>query len=231
MQQGSSVRMEVKRPRARRRSFVLAVLAVGLIAVLGNATSALALSPSVSTLAAANVADTTATLNGSVNPNGLDTKTYFEYGPTVSYGSKTAEVSVGSGASTIETAKAISGLSANTTYHYRIVATNASGTSQGSDRTFTVGWVVQTPESLGSTGNFEDVSCSSATECTAVGTKAEGTIAFAQRWNGTKWESQTPEKPKEAVNTAFTGVSCISSSACFAVGRYTKAAGKWLTLI
>jgi len=209
----------------------LAVLAVGLIAALGNATSALALSPSVSTLAAANVADTTATLNGSVNPNSLETKTYFEYGPTTSYGSKTAEVSVGAGASTLERAQGVTGLTGNTTYHYRIVASNSSGTSQGADRTFTVGWVVQAPVSLGTTGYFEDVSCSSATECTAVGTKEEGATAFVQRWNGTEWTSQTPAKPAEAVKTAFEGVSCPSSSTCYAVGRYTKAAGKWLTLV
>jgi hypothetical protein len=195
------------------------------------ASSAFALSPSVSTLAAANVADTTATLNGSVNPNGLETKTYFEYGPTVAYGSKTAEVNVGSGSSTLEKAQGVTGLTANTTYHYRIVATNSSGTSQGTDRTFTVGWVVQTPVSLGATGYFEDVSCSSATECTAVGVKEEGVAAFVQRWNGTEWKSQTPAKPVEAVKTAFTGVSCPSSSTCYAVGQYTKAAGKWLTLI
>ena len=231
MQQGSSVRMEVKRRPERRRSFFLAVLAISLIAALASATSALALPPSVSTLAAANVADTTATLNGSVNPKSLETKTYFEYGPTVAYGSKTAEVSVGSGSSTLETAKAVSGLSANTTYHYRIVASNSSGTSQGADRTFTVGWVVQAPVSLGTTGYFEDVSCSSATECTAVGTKEEGATAFVQRWNGTEWSSQAPAKPAEAVKTAFTGVSCPSSSACYAVGQYTKKAGKWIILI
>jgi hypothetical protein len=222
--------MKVELPARRHRLF-LAVFVVGLIAVLANATNAFALSPSVSTLAAANVADTTATLNGSVNPNSLETKTYFEYGTTISYGSKTAEVNVGSGASTLERAQGVTGLTPNTTYHYRIVASNSSGTSQGADRTFTVGWVVQAPVSLGATGYFEDVSCSSATECTAVGIKEEGATAFVQRWNGTEWKSQTPAKPAEAVKTAFTGVSCPSSSTCYAVGQYTKAAGKWLTLI
>ncbi len=227
MQQGSSVRMGAKRV-AWRRSIFLAVLAVGLIPALGNATSASALSPSVSTLAAANIADTTATLNGSVNPNSLETKTYFEYGPTTSYGSKTAEVSAGSGASTLERAQGVTGLTANATYHYRIVASNSSGTSQGTDRTFTVGWVMQTPVSLGASGYFEDVSCSSPTECTAVG-GTEGQ-AIVQRWNGAEWNSQTPAKPAEAVTTGFTGVSCPSASTCYAVGHYTKAAGKWITL-
>lgn len=212
------------RLRAMAGAIVLSAIALCLVA-----SSALALSPSVVTKAATNVDSTTATLNGSVNPNSLETKTYFEYGPTVSYGSKTAEVSAGSGSSSTELAKAVTGLTANTTYHYRIVATNADGASNGADRTFTVGWVVQTPVSLGVTGNFEDVSCSSATECTAVGATEEQ--AVVQRWNGTKWESQAPAKPSEAVKTAFTGVSCPSSSTCYAVGRYTKAAGKWITLV
>src|SRR5215470_11998685 len=127
--------MNAERLQVRRRHRFLAVLAISLVAALASATSAFALSPSVSTLASANVAETTVTLNGSVNPNSLETKTYFEYGPTVAYGSKTAEVNVGSGASTLERAQAVTGLTANTTYHYRIVATNSSGTSQGADRT------------------------------------------------------------------------------------------------
>lgn len=65
------------------------------------------------------------------------TKIYFEYGTTTSYGSKTSEVNVGSGTTTLEKAEAISGLSANTLYHYRIVATNSFGTSQGVDKTST----------------------------------------------------------------------------------------------
>jgi len=121
-----------------KRSRLLAGMLVVAICLLGfNASTALALSPSVETLAASAVAEKGATLNGKVNPNGAETKMYFEYGTTASYGSKTSEVNVGSGMTTLEKAEAISGLSANTLYHYRIVATNSSGTSQGVDKTFT----------------------------------------------------------------------------------------------
>lgn len=44
---------------------------------------------------------------------------------------------IGSGTTTIESSQAISGLTANTTYHYRIVASNPQGSSQGVDQTFT----------------------------------------------------------------------------------------------
>lgn len=109
-----------------------ALLIAGVVAV-----PALALSPSVETLPATPVASSTATLNGKVNPNSLETKAYFEYGTTTSYGSKTAEVNVGSGGTTLERNEPISSLSPGTTYHFRIVATNSSGTSQGADKTFT----------------------------------------------------------------------------------------------
>lgn len=111
-------------------------LAFAVVACAG-ASSAFALSPAVETKAATSIGEKGATLNGLVNPNGLETKVYFEYGTTTSYGSKTAEVNVGSGTSTVESSPAISGLSANTTYHYRIVAGNSAGASQGIDRTFT----------------------------------------------------------------------------------------------
>jgi hypothetical protein len=121
-----------------KRSRLIAGLFVVAICLLGfNAATALALSPSVETLAASAIAEKGATLNGKVNPNGAETKMYFEYGTTTSYGTKSPEVSVGSGTTTLEKAEAVSGLSANTLYHYRIVATNSSGTSQGVDKTFT----------------------------------------------------------------------------------------------
>jgi len=207
--------------------FALGV-AMGALVLLAGAGSALALSPSVATKAASNVDFSTATLNGSVNPNGLETKTYFEYGTTVSYGSKTAEVSVGSGSTSLETAQAGSGLTPNTTYHYRVVATNADGTSTGGDRTFYMGWKVQTPAATSGTSVFEDVSCSSATECTAVGWA--GTEAIAQRWNGTEWKAQTAPKPAGSTEAVLKGVSCVSSTACTAVGRYKNASAKWVTL-
>jgi phosphodiesterase/alkaline phosphatase D-like protein len=92
--------------------------------------------PVVTTNPATNVASFSATLNGSVDPHGLTTSVHFQYGTTTSYGSNTASRSFGG--STYQNVIAnISGLSASTTYHFRIVASNSSGTRYGSDRTFT----------------------------------------------------------------------------------------------
>jgi phosphodiesterase/alkaline phosphatase D-like protein len=75
-------------------------------------------------------------LNGMVNPNGVPTTYYFEWGTTTSYGNTTGVQSVGSGLSDVVVSANLTGLTRNTTYHYRVVATNSLGTSYGSDRSF-----------------------------------------------------------------------------------------------
>jgi hypothetical protein len=92
--------------------------------------------PVVVTNAATLIASFSATLNGTVDPHGLTTTVYFQYGTTTSYGSTTsAQTKTGN---TYQSVSAnISGLSASTTYHFRIVANNSSGSRYGSDKTFT----------------------------------------------------------------------------------------------
>jgi hypothetical protein len=102
----------------------------------GDATlTTLAAAPVVWTGTATGATETAATLNGTVNPNGAETKYWFEYGTTKAYGSKTAEVSAGAGRSSLEESKALAGLSPSATYYYRIAATNAGGTSYGLGKT------------------------------------------------------------------------------------------------
>lgn len=93
--------------------------------------------PAVSTGAASAISTTGATVHGTVNPEGLATTYEFQYGTTTGYGSSTPSASAGSGSSDVAVSASISGLKPNTTYHYRIVATNASGTTDGADATFT----------------------------------------------------------------------------------------------
>jgi N-acetylneuraminic acid mutarotase len=92
--------------------------------------------PLVTTNPATNVATFSATLNGSTDPHGLTTNVYFQYGPTTSYGS-TTPVQAQAGNRFLDISANISGLSAHTTYHFRVVATNSAGTRYGSDMTFT----------------------------------------------------------------------------------------------
>ena len=92
--------------------------------------------PVVTTNPATNVELRSATLNGAVDPQGLNTTVRFQYGRTTSYGSTTANQTK-TGDTTQNVAANISGLTAGTTYHFRIVATNSAGTRYGSDRAFT----------------------------------------------------------------------------------------------
>jgi hypothetical protein len=92
--------------------------------------------PLVTTNAATNIASFSAILNGSVHPHGLTTSVHFQYGRTTSYGSTTSSQTK-TGNTNQNVSANISGLSANTTYHFRIVATNSAGTTYGVDRTFT----------------------------------------------------------------------------------------------
>ena len=92
--------------------------------------------PVVTTKPATNVAAFSATLHGSLNPHGLTTTVYFQYGTTTSYGHTTPMQSQ-TGNMYRNIAANINGLSRHTTYHFRIVATNSGGTRYGGDRTFT----------------------------------------------------------------------------------------------
>ncbi|MBE2317583.1 hypothetical protein DVA67_016490 [Solirubrobacter sp. CPCC 204708] len=93
--------------------------------------------PSMSSRAATAVTGTTATLNAGVNPRGLATNVYFEYGTSTSYGTRTPPQAIGAGTSTVSVSAAIGGLRPNTRYNFRAVATSAAGVARTSNRTFT----------------------------------------------------------------------------------------------
>jgi hypothetical protein len=90
--------------------------------------------PVVTTNPATNVTASSARLNGTLDPHGLSTTVYFQYGTTTSYGSTTPNQAK-TGNNYQNLSAIISGLSAHTTYHFRIVANNTAGTRYGSDRT------------------------------------------------------------------------------------------------
>ena len=115
----------------------LALLGVIVAAGLATHTSAaLAVAPTVATQAATGVTIQAATLRGTVNPRGLATTYVFQYGPTAAYGAQTAPASLAAGAAAVRVTGAAAALVPATTYHFRLVATNATGTSVTGDRTF-----------------------------------------------------------------------------------------------
>jgi uncharacterized repeat protein (TIGR03803 family) len=103
--------------------------------------------PTLVTLAASSITTTSAVLNGTVNGNGTAIAGYFQYGTDTSYGSDTSGNQFSSSNAnyyaTAEYSTAISGLTPNTTYHYRILAFNGSSEGFGADTNFTTATVVQ----------------------------------------------------------------------------------------
>ena len=92
----------------------------------------------ITTEAPTQVKATTATFNGSFVGNGEDTHYYFEWGTDPSYGHVTLEADAHSpsGPNPTQISSEVTGLSAFTTYHYRVVASNAGGTNYGADQEF-----------------------------------------------------------------------------------------------
>ena len=131
-----------------RRTLLLALVVVAGLAgahLVGSlvenpspATAQTGAAPEVTTGEATEIAQQTAKLNGTVNPRGSATTYTFQFGTTTSYGAQTTPVSAGAGTTANAVSATLNGLAPGTTYHYRLVATNAGGqTTTGADRTFT----------------------------------------------------------------------------------------------
>jgi hypothetical protein len=123
-------------PSFARRAVPGATIAT--IAVLATAAAAHAANkrvPRVVTGSISHVRGSSAVLEGSVNPHGLETSYFFQYGATVAYGLQTPTVAVGKGTTAVKVGQTV--LSLPPGAHYRIVASNEAGTSRGRDRTYT----------------------------------------------------------------------------------------------
>ncbi len=189
--------------------------------------------PSVWTGLAGGVSESHATLHGTVDPLGSETSYQFEYGPTTAYGSSVPvpAASVGSGSSSVEVSRTLTGLTAGTEYHYRVVATNANGTIDGADRTFSTNvWHVGTTANLGEVkkSDLRGMSCVSSSACVSVGEYENvygvtGTVA--EQWNGTQWQAQATPAVEGAKESYLLGVSCTSSSTCIATGAAVNGEG------
>lgn len=110
-----------------------------VIVFLFATTAAQAAAPTLGPVSATNIQGVSAVLKGTVDPEGLSTSYAFEYGVQPSFvgASKTAVAPAGSDTDSGPARMAISGLSPDTTYYYRLVASNSSGTTTGTSATFT----------------------------------------------------------------------------------------------
>jgi hypothetical protein len=132
----SSTHTPPRTPRATRRPFALLLALIAIALALPTAGALAASTPGVSTSNASSITFSSAILFGSVNPNGQVTNYVFQYGTTSGYGGQTPLAPAGNGTISIRLSQSVAGLQPGTTYHYRIVAVNSSGTANGKDRTF-----------------------------------------------------------------------------------------------
>ncbi len=99
--------------------------------------------PGIGALPTSNLASTSATLNGHIDPlgGGEITDCHFEYGTSTSYGNSASCAEGNSFSAPADVHADVTGLTTNTTYHFRLVASNAKGTSVGPDQTFSPSYV------------------------------------------------------------------------------------------
>jgi hypothetical protein len=174
----------------------------------------LAATPTVTTNAATNVTSSSATLSGTVNPKGLTTSVHFEYGTTTNYGLTTPSHSYG-GNTTQNVSANITGLSPNTTYHFRIVGTNNSGTSYGGDRTFTT--LSPTGPPIAKTNPATNVASFAATLNGSVYPHGVTTTVYFQYGTTTSYGSTTPPQTKtgNTYQNVSANISGLSASTTY----------------
>lgn len=145
--------------------------------------------PTATTEAATGVGGVKATLAGTVNPSGIETKYFFKYGTSPSYGQTTAEKSAGSGSADVAKTEPLTGLQPETLYHFRIVAKNSAGEAEGVDKTFTT-----LGKPLATTGLASGIGATAATVEGTVNPQGQATSYFFEFGPTEAYGGKTAEK-------------------------------------
>ncbi len=136
---------------------------------------------------ATDVGTTTATIHGTVDPEGVPASYHFEYGTTDEYG-LTTEPGMATGDEPVEVEAELTGLTADTEYHYRLVA----GDSQGEDRTFRTAPNPQPPAI--SNQRAPDRGVDAATLTAAIDANGGATTFHVEYGTTARYGSRTPDQ-------------------------------------
>jgi hypothetical protein len=168
---------------------IVAFLPVAALLVL--ASTALAADPPLAnTGAAKDVGQTQATLTAKVTPRGEATSVRFDLGTSTSYGLQSAGKDVGAGTDAVTVEIPVQGLTASTTYHFRVVATSDGGTVQGSDATLKTATAPTPPAAT--TSGVRDVTTSAATLVASVNPHGSSTTYKFEYGLATSYGTSTP---------------------------------------
>jgi 6,7-dimethyl-8-ribityllumazine synthase len=178
-------------------------------------------SPTPTTLAASSINSTNATLNGTVNPNGASTKSYFRYGLTTGYGSYTATNTLAGTNVTLSVSNLISSLTPGTTYHFQLVAGNSAGTNTGVDMQFTTSPAMPTATTLAASG----ISSSSATLNGTVKPNGAVTAAYFRFGLTTNYGSYSATNNLTATNVTLSVSNLVGSLTPGATYHFELVAG------
>jgi hypothetical protein len=166
--------------------------------------------PTVSTIDATNLAPTSATLNGTVNPNGSSTTVYFEYGTDYTLSPPnvitTASQPFGWGTSSLIATFNISSLTANTSYYYRVVAVNSAGIQRGSIVAFSTNVAV----ALISPNGGESWVVGSQHSITWTSTGVDAVMLEYTTDNGNNWMLIAPSTPGATGSFLWTVPAALS---------------------
>jgi hypothetical protein len=172
-----------------KRTFAMLLGAAGASSVLVvTAIAVAASSPTVATGTHTHVTDSSAVLDGTINPNGKAATYYFQWGLTTAYGLQSDAHSAGHGTKAESVSTAARDLIPGTTYHYRLVATSADGTAVGADRAFTT---AGNPPPSVATGPASQVAKNSATVTAVINPNKQATTYYFEYGTSTAYGSQT----------------------------------------
>jgi hypothetical protein len=174
------------------------------------------------------VGSTTATVSGVVTPRGQATTFHVDYGPTTGYGSSTSSVSLPADQLNDSVTAALTGLTPGATYHYRVVASNGSGTTAGADNLFILG-----PSSTGTSPVLSVTGVphgrSRRTQVTVrwSASDASGTVTFAHSTDGKPYSASTAAL-SVVLRRLRNGRHSVFVRARDAAGHTTVAGGGWI---
>jgi hypothetical protein len=168
--------------------------------------------PLASTGAVSEIGQSSANVTGTVKPEGAETYYYYQYGPTTEYGQRTFAgypgINVGAGTSPVAAPATLVPLTPGVTYHYRLVAWNAEGTTYGQDETFTA--EAGLPP-LASTGAASGVSVNEATISGTIDPQGKETSYRFEYGTDTEYGTQAfgtvlPEQGEQTVALSLRGL-------------------------